>query len=202
MIKLNLKARRLRRITMNHLGTKTIETDRLILRKFNLDDANNMFKNWASDNEVNKYLTWPTHMSVKDTEMVISMWLKDYESIKNYQWCIELKESGEAIGSISVVNVKEDIDAVEVGYCIGKKFWRQGITSEAFNALIPFLFEEVQVKRIEAHHDINNPNSGRVMAKCGLIKEKVLQQGSKNNTGICDIVIYGLVRDDWKRSHT
>lgn len=183
---------------MNHLGTKTIETDRLILRKFNLGDVNNMFNNWTSDNEVTKYLTWPTHTSDEISKMVIEMWIKDYDSLKNYQWCIELKESGQAIGSISVVNVKEDIATVEVGYCIGKKFWKQGITSEAFSALIPFFFEEVQVNRIEAHHDINNPNSGRVMGKCGLIKEGVLRQGAKNNTGICDVVIYGLVRDDWK----
>ncbi len=187
---------------MNHLGTKTIETGKLILRKFKIEDAKDMFKNWGSDNEVTKYLTWPAHKSVEDSEKIISMWLKEYDSLKNYQWGIELKESGEAIGSISVVNIKEDIDTVEVGYCIGKKFWKQGITSEAFSALIPFFFEEVQVNRIESHHDINNPNSGRVMAKCGLIKEGVHRQASKNNTGICDIAIYGLVRDDWQRSHT
>ena len=185
---------------MNHLGTKTIETDRLLLRKFNLDDANNMFINWASDDEVTKYLTWPAHKSIEESEKIIGMWIKDYDSQNFYQWCIELKQSGEAIGSISVVNIKEDICSVEVGYCIGQKYWGQGITSEAFCALIPFFFEEVQVNRIEARHDINNPKSGRVMEKCGLIKEGVQKQGLKSNSGISDSVIYGLVRDDWKKN--
>lgn len=48
---------------MNHIGTKTIETERLILRQFTMEDSQAMFENWASDDEVTKYLTWPTHTS-------------------------------------------------------------------------------------------------------------------------------------------
>jgi len=63
---------------------------------------------------------------------------------------------------------------------------------------IPFFFEEMQVNRVESRHDLNNPASGKVMGKCGLIKEGVKRQGDKNNTGICDVVFYGLVRDEWR----
>ena len=61
---------------MKHLGTKRIETERLILRKFTIEDAEDMFKNWASDNEVTKYLTWPAHSSLEVSKEVISMWEK------------------------------------------------------------------------------------------------------------------------------
>lgn len=135
---------------LKHLGTKIIETERLLLRKFKIEDAEDMFKNWAGDDEVTKYLTWPTHSSVEASKKVIGMWEKENDLLNHYQWCIELKESSEAIGSISVVHINEDINSVEVGYCIGKHFWRHGITSEAFSALIPFFFEEMQVNRIEA----------------------------------------------------
>lgn len=185
---------------MKHLGTKRIETENLILRMFKIDDAEDMFKNWASDDEVTKYLTWPTHSSVEISKSIISMWEKDSNSLNHYQWCIELKELGQAIGSIGVVNLNEDINAVEIGYCIGKKFWGQGITSEAFVALIPFFFEEMQVNRVESRHDFSNPASGKVMEKCGLIKEGMKRQGDRNNSGICDVVFYGLVRDDWQRT--
>lgn len=187
---------------MKHLGTKSIETERLILRKFSIEDAEYMYKNWAGDSEVTKYLTWPTHSSVKTSENVIKMWEKNNDSLDQYQWCIELKDIGEAIGSISVVNLKEDINAVEVGYCIGKNFWRMGITSEAFSALITFFFEEIQVNRVEARHDSNNPNSGNVMEKCGLKKEGLKHQGDRNNAGICDAVIYGLIKEDWQKYST
>jgi len=184
---------------MKHSGTKRIETERLILRKFKMDDAEYMFKNWASDSEVTRFLTWPAHTSVEVSKSVIEMWQKDAETLNSYQWCIELKDSGEPIGSISVVHINEDIDAVEIGYCIGREFWGQCITTEALDALINFFFEEIQVNRIEARHDLNNPASGRVMEKCGLVKEGVKRQGDRNNMGICDVVFYGLVKEDWER---
>lgn len=181
---------------MKHLGTKTIETERLIIRKFKIDDAVDMYKNWAGDDEVTKFLSWPTHKAVEASKSIIDLWIKETESEKSYEWCIELKESGEAIGGISVVNMNEDIDAVEIGYCIGKSYWRQGIVSEAFKALIYFFFNEVQVNRIEAKHDTNNPNSGKVMSKCGLKFEGIKRQGGINNTGICDLAYYAIIKND------
>lgn len=185
---------------MKHTGTVRIETDNLILRRFKMDDAETMFLNWAGDDEVTRYLTWPTHSDVEVSRYVISMWEKDYESLSSYQWCIELRELGQAIGSIGVVNLREDIDMVEIGYCIGKGFWGRGITSEALNALIYFFFEEIKVNRIEAKHDSRNIASGKVMEKCGLVREGEKRQGDKNNSGICDIFFYGLIRDAWKRT--
>ena len=52
---------------MNHIGTIRLETDRLILRRFTMDDAEGMLNNWASDDEVTKYLTWPTHQNIETT---------------------------------------------------------------------------------------------------------------------------------------
>lgn len=59
-------------ITMKHIGTKNIETERLILRRFTLDDADAMYRNWASDDEVTKYLIWPAHSSVYITKMIFT----------------------------------------------------------------------------------------------------------------------------------
>ncbi|NLL31433.1 MAG: GNAT family N-acetyltransferase [Clostridiales bacterium] len=183
---------------MKHLGTLEIETDRLKLRKFKDGDAQAMFNNWAKDKEVTKFLTWPTHKSVEVTESLLSEWIKNYSDNKFYQWAIVLKENGdEPIGSISVVGMREEIDMVQIGYCIGRKWWQQGITSEAFKGIIKFLIEEVGVKRIETHHDLNNPNSGKVMLKCGLQYEGTLRKADINNQGICDIAIYGLLAEDY-----
>ena len=88
---------------------------------------------------------------------------------------------------------------VHVGYCIGRKWWHQGITSEALSELIRFFFEEVGVNRVESRHDPKNPNSGKVMEKVGLLYEGTVNQGDWNNQGICDYSIYGLVAEDYKR---
>ena len=60
---------------MNHIGTQYIETERLILRRFETSDAQAMFDNWASDDEVTKYLTWPTHADVSVTEKLLEDWV-------------------------------------------------------------------------------------------------------------------------------
>jgi ribosomal-protein-alanine N-acetyltransferase len=184
---------------MKHVGTKVIETNRLILRPFSLKDAPAMYRNWASDNEVTKYLTWPTHPNIGITEKIIQSWLSEYEKDDYYQWCMEWKTTHEAIGSISVVHMNEVTEAVEVGYCIGRQFWNLGITSEALLAIVHFFFEDVNTKRIEARHDINNPNSGKVMKKCGFELEGIHRKADKNNTGICDVAHYGILADEYRK---
>ncbi len=181
---------------MKHQGTKKIETRRLILRQFTLNDAEPMYRNWASDGEVTRYLTWTPHESVEETKSLLKEWIDDYKKPEKYEWCIELKEIGEPIGSIGVVGIREKIGAMEIGYCISEAYWHQGITSEAFEAVIAYLTKEVGARRIESRHDTRNPYSGKVMEKCGLKYEGTKIQGDWNNSGICDCAFYGMVLED------
>ncbi len=183
---------------MVHKGTVTLESERLILRRFELSDADAMFRNWAGDPEVTKFLMWPTHSDVSVSQEVIGSWLPLYENPSHYSWAIVLKAPGEPIGSIAVVGQRDDIRMIHIGYCIGRRWWRQGYTSEALALLIRFFFEEVGVNRIESRHDPRNPNSGKVMAKCGLKYEGTLRQSNKNNQGgLCDAACYALCAEDY-----
>lgn len=183
---------------MNHVGTQTIETERLILRRFSKDDAQAMFDNWASDAEVTKFMTWPPYQNVEDVAGYLEYVENSYADGELY-WAVELKEIGEPVGAISVVSMKEAVKSVEIGYGIGRKWWHKGITSEAFAAVIKFLFENTEVNRIEAKHDTNNPNSGKVMLKCGLKYEGTLRQSDVNNQGICDAAIYSILREEYSK---
>ncbi len=185
---------------MKHCGTCKIETERLILRRFVPEDYLSMYNNWASDPDVSKFLTWPTHTDAEVSRKIVTGWVNSYENDNYYQWAIAFKnECDNPFGSISVVFTDENTLTFEIGYCIGKKYWRQGITSEALTAVIDFLFENTDVNRIEAIHDINNPNSGKVMKKCGMIFEGTHRQGSRNNTGLCDVNYYSILRNEWKK---
>lgn len=90
----------------------------------------------------------------------------------------------------------EQTSMVHIGYCIGKAWWHQGITSEALKAVIDFLFDVVDVKRIESRHDPRNPNSGGVMKKCGMKYEGTLRSSDWNNQGICDACYYALLKSE------
>lgn len=184
---------------MNHIGTQQIETGRLILRPFTMADAMAMFENWASDPEVTKYVTWPTHSSVEITRMVLRDWTDSYESPDRYNWAIVLKEDGKLIGNISVVRLFEDVDACEIGYCMGRPWWGRGIMTEAMRAVIDYLFENVGFNRISARHDPRNVGSGRVMQKSGMTYEGTLRQVDRNNTGLCDASYYSILKEEWDR---
>lgn len=178
-------------------GTKQIETERLVLRKFTMADAEPMYKNWASEDEVTKYLVWQTHESPEVTRAVLGGWLERYADSDFYQWAIVYKENGEEpIGSISVVSANDKIRKMEIGYCMGKSWWHKGIMSEALQAVIHFLFEETDVQRIEARHDPRNPHSGGVMKKCGMQYEGTLRMAGRNNQGICDACYYSILRSE------
>lgn len=182
---------------LTHKGTVTIETPRLLLRRAEIQDADAMYKNWASDPEVTKFLTWPPHESPAASEEIIAKWIAEYQKKDFYQWMIVLKEIDAPIGSLIAVS-DERTESAQIGYCIGKKWWHQGIMPEALGAVMDFLFDEVGFNRVEARHDPNNPNSGKVMSKCGMKYEGTLRQADRNNQGICDCSFYGLLASDRK----
>ncbi len=182
---------------MKHCGTKRLETNRLILRRYVISDAEAKFNNWASDSEVTKFLMWKPHSSLEVSQSLTEDLLKQYSDKSFYRWAIVLKENGdEPIGDIAVVQMNEKVSSVHIGYCIGKKWWHQGITSEALKAVMDFLFNEVEVNRIESRHDPRNPNSGKVMQKCGMKYEGMLRSSDWNNQGVCDACYYALLKGD------
>jgi ribosomal-protein-alanine N-acetyltransferase len=92
---------------MKHIGTKVIETNRLILRAFKATDAELMFKNWANDDRVTKYLRWLPHENVELTKKLCMIWEDNSKNENNYQWIIIIKDENTPIGSIGIVDIDE-----------------------------------------------------------------------------------------------
>lgn len=183
---------------MQHKGTQYIETERLVLRRFTMNDTDSLYTNCASDSDVTRYMTWTTQTDIKETQISMQGWVKRYANDNFYHWAIVEKAQNNMIGFISVIACDETVEQVETGYAIGKKWWHKGYMTEALMAVIDFLFEEVKVKRIYARHDTNNPNSGKVMQKCGMQYEGTLRKSEKTNNGICDIACYAILSEDKK----
>ena len=180
---------------LNHKGTKEIHTNRLLLRKYRLSDAGEMFENYANDDRVTKYLSWKTYSKLSDIIPFLEMSIKDYEKMGTYHWAIEYE--GKMIGRIAVMSVDDLRNNCEVGYCIGYEFWNKGITSEALAAVISFLFKEVGMHRVLAKHDVENPASGEVMKKCGMTYEGRLKEYYLRHDGTySDALVYGIVNEN------
>ncbi|MCR5689037.1 MAG: GNAT family N-acetyltransferase [Clostridiales bacterium] len=182
---------------MEHKGTKRIETPRLDLRPFIPEDADAVYRNWASEPEVTRYLTWDTHTSTDITKQVLADWVGGYRDPGFYLWAIELKQTAQPIGSIAAVGIDEKTESVTIGYCIGTKWWGRGIMPEALGAVISFFFEEVGANCVNACHDPRNPNSGKVMKKCGMKFEGIRRQAGRNNQGVCDEAWHSILRREY-----
>lgn len=181
---------------MKDIEIKTIETERLILRKIELSDALKIYNNWTSDSLVTKYLSWPTHTSLKQTEGYIKYKLERYKKGYCYDWVVVLKENNEPIGEIDAVNVSIEHNLVEMGDCYGSKYWNKGYATEALKAFIDYMFNEVEVDKIIACHSSLNPASGRVMQKAGMHFDGCLKNYfiDKNTKLRVDKICYSIDR--------
>ena len=190
---------------VKHVGTCELETKRLILRKFKRDDAVMVFNNWASDEEVTRYVAWPIHHHIGETTKVLIGWEMAYQHLTTYQWAIVLKETQDVIGSISlfnIVNLHQKEGAVcEFGYCLSRTYWNQGITTEASCAILAFAFEVVGFTRVKARHDVLNVASGRVMQKLGMTYDRLLKNACQNSRRQwIDCKVYQIQKEEFFKS--
>lgn len=185
---------------MNHAGTQRLETSRLILRRFTVEDAPRMFAEWANDPEVTRYLTWAPHETPSVTRQLLEEWTGQYGCPEYYHWAIEEKQSGRLIGDIGVVHLSERDFCCEIGYCLSRDRWGLGIMTEAFSAVLAFLFDTVGVHRVEARHIAENISSGKVMQKCGLLREGVGREAfcCPSDGEYHDLVQYAILLEDWQ----
>ena len=102
-------------------NTKTLETSRLILRKFNENDYIKMFDNWANDEKVTKYVSFNPHKNYNETKQIINEWINEYSN-GSYNWVVDLKDNHEIIGNISVFELRKKHNNCELGYVFGSKF--------------------------------------------------------------------------------
>ncbi|QFT89681.1 ribosomal-protein-S5-alanine N-acetyltransferase [Bacillus sp. THAF10] len=181
-------------------GSPDIETERLLLRKFTLSDTGAAFHHWLSDTRVADNRVSAPHKKWTETENRIAKIVKSYETTSFCYWAIELKVSGELIGEIDLYDFEEDTGNCEVGYSIGPSWWNQGYGTEALKAVMKFGFIEMNVHKISAAHNTDNPASGRIMRKAGMEKEGTIKHMIRNYKGeYKDCDVYGLLQEYYSR---
>lgn len=184
---------------LTHKGTKTIKTERLILRQYKVTDSKDVFESWAGDSAVTRYMTFTPHENKDKTAKTLEQWCTLYTRDNVYLWAIQMGDK--VIGNINVVTISNTLESCEVGYCLGAKYWGQGIMTEALQAVIDFLFEQVGVHRIEISHVSENPASGRVAEKCGMLYEGTKREAFKDPDGnFCNLKCYGIIKSDWQKN--
>lgn len=159
---------------VKHAGTRKIDTNRLTLRRFNENDAKEIFETWISDPEVSKYMVWNYQKNIEETEKWLQKCIEKYDKLDSYNWGIELKDSRNLIGSISANKSENDEECYEIGYAIGRKYWKNGYATESLKAVVKFLTEEVGIRKFLCRYAKENQASGSVIRKAGF---KYIEKG-------------------------
>lgn len=181
---------------MNHVGTKEIWTDRLLLRRFRLDDVDDVYHNYGSDPKVNQYICFAPCQTREGAQSFVQMHMDKYDvDLDFYGWAVVLQNK--VIGSVGLFHVDDTADACEVGASLGSRWWGRGIVTEAVKALIDFAFHEIGAHRVYASHHIDNVGSGKVMLKSGMKREGIMREAQKNQDGsFSDLVLYAILSTD------
>lgn len=144
-----------------------IETCRLILRPWQEDDAESLFK-YARDHEVGPIAGWPPHTSVENSLEIIRTVFDAPET-----YAVVLKETNEPVGccgimfSNSLHSAEMNSGEAEIGYWIGRPYWGQGLIPEAVKALLSRCFNELNLNTVWCGFYDGNLKSKRVCEKCG-----------------------------------
>lgn len=186
-------------IRMNNIGTKTIETEQLILRRFEYDDTKSVLKNWASDEEVQSLYSEPVYKTEGEVKELLKKYIDCYKSETYYRWAICLNDSNECIGQIAYFMVNEQNHFAEIEYCIGRFYQGKGYATEAAKAIIGVGFNEMDLHKVQICHKALNEKSKRVIEKCGLKYEGTLRDFFyvESENKYIDRLYYSILREEY-----
>ena len=176
----------------------TLETERLVLRPFTLNDAERV-QILAGDRKIAATtLTLPHPYEDGMAETWIGTHEERYQSGKGVAFAILEKESGELIGTVSLIGIVEGHQG-ELGYWVGVPYWNKGYCTEAAREVLRYGFTERGLLRIHARYLSRNPASGRVMEKLGMSHEGIRRQHVLKWGVLEDMEMRGIIRAEWER---
>lgn len=181
---------------MRQLGTMDIATDRLVLRRFRLTDAEQAYENFGKDPLVGRYVSFTPFDTLANSHDAVRRHVWEYENNPDfYGWAVTL--GGEVIGSIGLFDIDHDSETCELGYSIGSRWWGNGYGTEAAKAVVDFAILRLFAHRVQATHHPDNIASKRVLEKIGMKFEGIMRGAQRNPTGTySDLWLYARLSDD------
>jgi ribosomal-protein-alanine N-acetyltransferase len=176
-----------------------LETTRLILRKYTLDDLNDYFE-FASDPEVTRYLRWGPHPDKKYSLEYLQEVLNDYSKGKDRPWGLEIKTKKKIIGGIHIMQLDSYHKKAEIGFVLSKAYWNKGYMTEALNKVLDYCFTELSLNRIEAFCIPGNYAAIKVLERIGMQMEGILRQYAFQKGNFQDFRLFSILKADYETS--
>ena len=171
---------------------KTIETERLILRPWTTDDAEQMYE-YAKSPLVGPAAGWKPHETIDETREYLAQTIKDGDT-----WALVLKNGNRVIGSLGL-HQREVKTVRELGYVMHPDFWGNGYMTEAVRAALRFAFEDLNLTCVRVRHNPNNARSRNVIQRSGFQYEGTIRQDMQRFDGaVRDSCSYSMTRAEWE----
>jgi ribosomal-protein-alanine N-acetyltransferase len=153
-----------------------IFTERLSLQRLRYEDAEEIFFAYASKPEATRFVSWPTHQTLRDTRSFLVYASEAWKKGTDYSFSVRLKESARLIGSFGILN---DDGKLQFGYIFSPTQWGMGYATEVCRTMMNLIRYQPGVFRIQSFVDVENIASANVLIKSGLIEEARLKSWFK-----------------------
>ncbi len=182
---------------LTHCGTKSIESENLILRQFSYNDNKDMLDYWVSDPNIQSMYSEPIYTTEEEVKELLDKYITSYSQDSYYRWAIIEKSTQICIGQVAFFLVDSKNHFGEIEYCIGSKFHRKGYASEAVKAILKYGFEKINFHKIQVCHKENNIASQGVIKKAGFKYEGTLRDYFYMDGKYVSRLYYSLLKSEW-----
>ncbi len=173
-----------------------IENKRIRLKKLKISDAE-FISRCAKNKDITKYtFVIAPPFDLKEAKKFIKKTQKDIKNKKGFEFGIELKEAGELIGTINLLNINYKNKNANIGFWIDKKYWGKGISDEAIKLMLGFGFKKLKLKRIQARVLHKNIRAQKLLERLGFKLEGRLRKKTFLKNQWFDDLIYGILKND------
>lgn len=183
---------------LTHIGTNMIDTENLILRRFEYTDNDAMLKYWVADKKIQSLYSEPVYTTKEAVNELLDKYISSYENNDYYRWAIIEKNSGECIGQIAFFLVDSKNHFAEIEYCIGSEFQCRGYATEATKAIIRYGFKKMNLHKIQICTKTINKPSKRVIEKCGFTYEGTLRDYFYMNGNYVGRLYFSMLRNEFE----
>ena len=184
---------------LKHCGTKTIETERLVLRQFRYEDDDDMLAYWISDPQIQSLYSEPVYTTKNEVKALLDKYIGSCEKDDYYRWAIIEKESKICIGQIAIFLVDSKNHFCEIEYALGSKFHRKGYATEAVKSILDFCFNKVNFHKVQVCHKESNIASQGVIRRCNFAYEGTLRDYFYMDGKYVSRLYYSMLKDEYAK---
>ena len=181
-------------------GLPVLQSDTLILRAVSDDDFNDLFDLYSNE-KIYQYRPGVVRKTEEAVRKFLLQCNEEYERKEAVYYAVCMKSIPDTVVAVGeVFGIDSRLEIVNIGYSVREKFWGQGIATETVRILLKYLFDEIEVNRIQAHAMPENEPSNKVLQKSGLEKEGLIRQGALwSGKGVVDVNQYAILKEDYER---